>query len=161
MIFSEDKYRFMNAALQEATKAFEQDEIPVGAIVTYQNKIIGRGYNQVEKLKDPTAHAEMIAITSAANYLGDWRLNECSLFVTLEPCIMCSGAILNSRISEIYFGCFDTKSGAFGSRYNLIEENNLNHKIKIYSGLLAEESSNLLKEFFNKIRIKQSSSNFD
>ncbi|MFN3873077.1 MAG: tRNA adenosine(34) deaminase TadA [Ignavibacterium sp.] len=154
MIFSEDKYRFMYAALQEAEKAFEDDEVPIGAVVVYQDKIIGRGYNQVERLKDATAHAEMIAITSAANYLGNWRLNECSIYVTVEPCIMCTGALLNSRINEIYFGTFDTKFGACGSIYNLAEESKANHKIKVYSGLMASESEHLLKAFFSKKRNK-------
>jgi tRNA(adenine34) deaminase len=155
MIFSEDKYRCMHAALQEAIKAFEENEVPIGAVVVYNNKIIGRGYNQVEKLKDPTAHAEMIAITSAANYIGNWRLNNCSIYVTLEPCIMCAGAILNARIDELYFAAFDTKAGACGSIYNILEENKVNHYTSVYSGLLADESSSLLREFFNKLRTKE------
>lgn len=154
MIFSEDKYRFMYAALQEAEKAFEEDEVPVGAVVVYKDRIIGRGYNQVEKLKDATAHAEMIAITSAANYLGNWRLNECSIYVTVEPCIMCTGALLNSRIDELYFAAYDTKFGACGSIYNLAEEFKTNHRIKVYSGLMASESEQLLKAFFSKKRNK-------
>lgn len=154
MIFSEDKYRFMYAALQEAEKAFEEDEVPIGAVVVYQDKIIGRGYNQVERLKDATAHAEMIAITSAANHIGNWRLNECSIYVTVEPCIMCTGALLNSRINELYFGAYDPKFGACGSIYNLAEESKSNHKIKVYSGLMASESEQLLKEFFSNKRNK-------
>ncbi len=150
----------MYAALQEAMKAFEEDEVPVGAVIVQNNKIISRGYNQVEKLKDATAHAEMIAITSAANRLGTWRLNECSLYVTIEPCIMCTGAIINSRIKEIYFGAHDTKFGACGSIYNIPEENKTNHHLKVYSSLLADECSNLMKEFFEKLRNKPNSSNF-
>lgn len=160
MIFSEEKYQFMYAALQEALKAFEDDEVPVGAVVVHQNKIISRGYNQIERLKDATAHAEMIAITSAANRLGNWRLSECSLYVTLEPCIMCTGAILNSRIDQIYFANYDTKFGACGSIYNIPEENKTNHHIKVYSGLLADECSSLMKEFFEKLRNKPSAHNF-
>ncbi len=152
MLFPEDKYRFMYAALQEAEKAFAEDEVPVGAVVVFQNKIIGKGYNQVEKLKDATAHAEMIALTSASNYLGSWRLNECDIYVTLEPCIMCTGALLASRIRELYFATSDMKFGACGSIYNLAEENKTNHTIKVYSGLLAKESEDLLKIFFNKKR---------
>lgn len=152
MLFSEDKYRFMYAALQEAEKAFEEDEVPVGAVVVFQNKIIGKGYNQVEKLKDATAHAEMIALTSASNHLGSWRLNECDIYVTLEPCIMCTGALLASRIRELYFATSDMKFGACGSIYNLAEENKTNHTIKVYSGLLAKESEDLLRIFFNKKR---------
>ena len=154
MIFDETKYKFMYAALQEAEKAFEENEIPVGAVVVKDGRIIGRGYNQVEKLKDATAHAEMIAITSAANYIKDWRLNKCSIFVTLEPCIMCTGAILASRISELYFASFDPKFGACGSIYNLAQEGKSNHKIKVYSGLMDNESKQLLKKFFSKKRNK-------
>ena len=153
MLFSEDKYRFMYAALQEAEKAFAEDEVPVGAVVIHNNKIIGKGYNQVEKLKDATAHAEMIALTSASNYLGSWRLNECDIYVTLEPCIMCTGALLASRIRELYFAAGDLKFGACGSIYNLAEENKTNHTIKVYSGLLSKESEDLLKSFFSKKRI--------
>lgn len=142
----------MYAALQEATKAYEENEVPVGAVIVYKNKIISRGYNQVEKLKDPTAHAEMIAITSASNYLGSWRLDDCSIYVTLEPCIMCTGAILNSRINEIYFANFDAKSGACGSIYNLPEERKANHHPKVYSGILSNESEILMKEFFKELR---------
>ena len=142
----------MFSALQEAEKGFEEGEIPVGAVVVYKDKIIGRGYNQVEKLKDPTAHAEMIAITAAANHLNDWRLNECDLYVTLEPCIMCTGASLASRIKNIYFSIFDTKFGACGSLYNLAEEGKYNHQVNILSGIYSDESKHLLQSFFNKIR---------
>jgi tRNA(adenine34) deaminase len=143
----------MYAALQEAERAFEEDEVPVGAVVVHNNKIIGRGYNQIEKLKDATAHAEMIALTSASNHLGNWRLNECAIYVTLEPCIMCTGALLSSRISELYFASNDIKFGACGSVYNLAEESKVNHTIKVYSGILDKESEDLLKSFFEKKRI--------
>lgn len=139
----------MYAALQEAEKALEEGEVPVGAVVVHNNRIIGRGYNQVERLKDATAHAEMIAITSAANHLNDWRLNECMIYVTLEPCLMCTGAIISSRIPELYFAAFDPKFGACGSLYNIAEEGKYNHTVKVYSGIMAEESKTLLKEFFN------------
>lgn len=152
MIFSEDNYKFMFAALQEAEKAFESGEVPVGAVIVHENKIIGRGCNQIERLNDPTAHAEMIAITAASNHLSDWRLNNCDIYVTLEPCIMCTGALLASRINSIYFSVFDTKFGACGSLYNLAEEGKYNHKIKIYSGLYSAESEKQLKDFFLKQR---------
>ena len=152
MIFSEEKYRFMFTALQVAEKALEENEVPVGAVVVKENKIIGRGYNQVERLKDATAHAEMIAITAAANHLGNWRLNECSIYVTLEPCIMCTGALLASRIKELFFSTFDPKFGACGSVYNLAEDGKTNHKIKVYSGTYADESKKLLEEFFNNLK---------
>ena len=159
MIFEENKYKFMYAALQEAEKALEENEIPVGAVVVKAERIIGRGYNQVEKLKDATAHAEMIAITSSANHIKDWRLNKCSIFVTLEPCIMCTGALIASRISELYFATFDPKFGACGSIYNLAEEGKSNHKIKVYSGLMDNESKQLLKKFFSKKRNKKTNHN--
>lgn len=154
MLFSEDIYRFMYAALQEAEHAFEEDEVPVGAVVVYKNKIIGRGFNQVEKLNDATAHAEMIALTSASNHLKNWRLNECSIYITLEPCIMCTGALLSSRIDNLYYGANDPKFGACGSVHNLAENSRTNHTIKVFSGLLAKESEELLKSFFTKKRIK-------
>ncbi len=153
MVFSEDTYRFMKAALKEAVKAFDKDEVPVGAVVVHHNQIIGKGYNQVETLKDATAHAEMIAITAAANHIGDWRLNECDIYVTLEPCIMCTGAILNARINNLFFAEFDTKFGACGSLYNLPAENKYNHTVNVFSGLCAEESRSLLQEFFRNLRI--------
>ena len=142
----------MFAALQEAEQALEENEIPIGAVVVKNNKIIGRGYNQVEMLKDATAHAEMIALTAAANNLGNWRLNECSIYVTLEPCIMCTGALLSSRINELFFSTFDTKFGACGSIYNLAEDGKTNHKIKVYSGIYAEESKKLLQDFFFNLK---------
>ena len=151
-MFSKIIYDFMFAALQEAEQAFEEDEVPVGAVVTYENKIIGRGHNQIEMLKDPTAHAEMIAITSAANYLNNWRLNGCDIYITLEPCIMCTGAILSSRVQNLYFSTFDPKFGACGSVYNLIEEKRYNHSLNLYSGIFETESKILLENFFQKIR---------
>ncbi len=153
MLFSEDSYRYMYAALQEAQKAFDDDEVPVGAVVVHKNRIIGRGYNQIEKLKDATAHAEMIAITSASNNLQNWRLNECAIYVTLEPCIMCTGALLSSRINELFYAASDIKFGACGSIHNLAENSKTNHTIKVYSGVLAKESEELLKTFFNKKRL--------
>mgnify|MGYP001357005871 FL=1 len=153
MLFSEDSYRYMYAALQEAQKAFDDDEVPVGAVVVHKNRIIGRGYNQVEKLKDATAHAEMIAITSASNNLQNWRLNECAIYVTLEPCIMRTGALLSSRLNELFYEASDIKFGACGSIHNLAENSKTNHTIKVYSGVLAKESEELLKSFFNKKRL--------
>ena len=144
----------MYAALQEAQRAFEEDEVPVGAVVIHKNNIIGRGYNQVEKLNDATAHAEMIALTSASNHRKSWRLNDCSIYVTLEPCIMCTGALLSSRIDNLYFAASDTKFGACGSVHNLAENSKTNHTIKVFSGILAKESEDLLKSFFAKKRLK-------
>jgi len=142
----------MYAALQEAEKALEDNEVPVGAVVVKDNKIIGRGYNQVDRLKDATAHAEMIALTAASNHIGEWRLDGASIFVTLEPCTMCTGALLAARVSELYFASYDIKFGACGSLYNLAEDGRTNHTIKVYSGVYANESKKMLQQFFNDIR---------
>ncbi len=157
-MFSEDVYKFMFAALQEAEKALEENEVPVGAVVVKDNRIIGRGYNQVEKLRDATAHAEMIALTAASSHIDNWRLNECDIYVTLEPCIMCTGAMLSSRIKRLYFSTFDPKFGACGSLYNLAEEGLYNHRIEIISGIYSEESRGLMTQFFYKLRLKNNDS---
>jgi len=149
MLFEEDKYRFMHAALKEAEKAFEKEEVPIGAVVVHNGKIIGRGHNQTETLNDATAHAEMIAITSASATLNSKFLDDCELFITAEPCLMCSGAIILSRIPKVYFGTFEPKFGAAGSVHNVLGKAN---GIEIYSGLLADESKSLLKAFFNQLR---------
>jgi tRNA(adenine34) deaminase len=151
-MFTSENKKFMLAALKEAQKAFENNEVPVGAVVVHNNQVIGKGFNQVEMLKDPTAHAEMIAITAAAINLENWRLIDCDIYVTLEPCIMCTGAILNARMKNLFFAEFDPKFGACGSLYNLIEEKKYNHTVNIFSGLYAEESRTLLQEFFKTLR---------
>ncbi|MCA0388538.1 MAG: tRNA adenosine(34) deaminase TadA [Bacteroidetes bacterium] len=152
MIFSEDDYRFMYAALQEASLALEEEEVPVGCVVVHDNRIIGRGYNQNIKLNDPTAHAEMIAITAASNHLHSSRLNECTLYCTLEPCLMCTGAIIHSRIKKLIFAAFDPKAGCCGSVCNHAGDGRFNHKVEVYSGLMETESLFLLKNFFEKLR---------
>lgn len=144
----------MYAALQEAEKSTASEDIPVGAVIVHGNKIIGKGFNQVELLKDPTAHAEMLALTAASNYLKSKFLEECDIYITLEPCLMCTGALLLSRIRSIYFGTFEPKFGACGSLYNLPEENKYNHSVNVYSGIYSEESKNLLDTFFRNIRKK-------
>jgi len=142
----------MAEALRQAQAAFEEDEVPVGAVIVYKDNIIARGHNQVEKLKDPTAHAEMIALTSAANYLGTKWLNGVSLYVTIEPCSMCAGALVLARINSIYFGAKDPKTGACGSVVNIANHKKLNHRIKVKGGILEKECGSLLKEFFRKKR---------
>lgn len=142
----------MKQALREAEKAYERNEVPVGAVIVFEDKIIGRGYNQTLSLKDPTAHAEMIAITSAANYLQDYRLEGCKIYVTLEPCPMCAGALVNARISQLYFSVFDPKAGACGTLFNITHNKALNHQIKTFSGLLENESKSLLQAFFAGLR---------
>jgi len=145
---------WMELALKEAEKAFYEDEIPVGALIIYEDKIIGKGYNQVEKLKDPTAHAEIIAITAAVNTLNSKFLNKCTMYVTLEPCVMCAGAIILSRLKSLVFGAKDIKAGAFGSVYNINSDGKLNHKVDLISGVFEERCSLILKEFFLKLREK-------
>ena len=154
MLFDENNYRFMYAALSEAEIALEHDEIPVGTVVVYKNQIIGRGHNQVEKLIDATAHSEILAITAASNHLKSKFLNECDIYITLEPCAMCAGAILLSRIRNVYFAGFEPKFGAAGSIYNLLEEGKYNHKPKVISGIYENESMALLKKYFQKLRAK-------
>lgn len=138
----------MNSALKLAETAFSKDEVPVGVVITYQNKIISKGYNQVEMLKDSTAHAEIIAITSASDYLKNKSLAGCEMYVTLEPCIMCVGAAILAKIDTIYFAAHDPKSGACGSVYNIPGDDKLNHEIKIYGGLYEDAAKDLLKSFF-------------
>src|SRR6476659_3259620 len=136
---------FMREALRLAGKAFEQEEVPVGAVVVRGGRIIARAWNQVEMLKDATAHAEMLAITQAEAAVGDWRLNDCDLYVTKEPCPMCAGAIVHVRIRRVIFGCADPRGGAAGSALNLLQMPGLNHRSEIRAGVLADECASLLQ----------------
>lgn len=144
----------MRLALQEAIAAFEKDEVPVGAVVVRKGRVIGRGHNLREALHDPTAHAEMIALTAAAEHLQSWRLDDCTLFVTLEPCPMCAGAIINARVPRLVFGAQDAKAGACGSLFNVVQDARLNHRVDLTRGVLAEDSASLLKTFFRERRNK-------
>lgn len=139
---------FMGEALRQATKAFEAEEVPVGAVVVRQGRIIARAYNQVELLKDATAHAEMLAITQAEQAVGDWRLTDCTLYVTKEPCPMCAGAIVHVRFGRVVFGVSDPKAGAAGSAMNLLQFPTLNHRCPITSGVREQECRSLLLSFF-------------
>ena len=145
----------MREALKEAQKAFEKDEVPVGAVVVYKDKVIARGYNQVELLKDPTAHAEMLALTSATAYFNAKWLNDVSVYVTIEPCSMCAGAFVLARIKKIIYGADDPKTGACGSVVNIVDNKKLNHRIDVKKGILKEECGALLKEFFKKKRVER------
>ena len=147
-----DHARFMQMALDEAQQAAEQDEVPVGAVIVHDGRVIGRASNQREQLKDPTAHAEMIAITQAAAALGSWRLDDCTLYVTLEPCPMCAGAILQARIPRVVYGATDPKAGAVDSLYQLLGDPRLNHRCQVVAGVLAEPCGALLSRFFQKQR---------
>jgi tRNA(adenine34) deaminase len=143
---------FMREALRLAIKAREADEVPVGAVVVRKNQIIARGYNQVELLKDATAHAEMLALTAAEAAAGDWRLTECDLYVTKEPCPMCAGAIVHTRIRRVIFGCADVRAGAAGTVINLLQHNSLNHQCQITAGILENQCAAILQDFFRKKR---------
>lgn len=144
--------RFMQRALDLAHQAFRVDEVPVGAILIHKGAILATGYNQREGTQDPTAHAELIAIRSAAMALGSWRLTDTTLYVTLEPCAMCAGAMIQSRIARIVFGTWDPKAGACGSICNLLAESRFNHRVLVESDVLAEECRSLLQKFFQKLR---------
>ncbi len=143
---------FMRLALHEATLAGDVGEVPVGAVIVCDGRVIGRGRNACERLNDATAHAEMIAITAASQALGTWRLEECTLYVTLEPCPMCMGACLNARIKRVVYGAFEPKAGACGSVVDLRAPNGFNHAVEATSGVLGAESGELLKSFFRALR---------
>jgi tRNA(adenine34) deaminase len=142
----------MEFAFREAEKALAQGEIPAGAVVVFQNQVIGKGHNQIETLKDPTAHAEILAITSAASYLSSKVLEGCSLYVTLEPCVMCAGAIVLSKIENLFFGAYDNKAGACGSVLNITNNTALNHSLNVTGGILDTKCSEILKNFFEAKR---------
>jgi tRNA(adenine34) deaminase len=145
---------FMREAIRQAKAAAVKDEVPVGAVIVYQRKIIAKAQNQIETLKDPTAHAEMIAITQAANFLSSKWLQDCTLYVTIEPCSMCAGALVLARIPRICFGAREPKTGACGSVINIADHKSLNHRIEVDGGILAEECSALVSGFFKKKRKK-------
>ena len=143
---------FMGEALRQAVKAYEQGEVPVGAVVVRAGRIIARAANQVETLKDATAHAEMLALTQAESAVGDWRLTDCTLYVTKEPCPMCAGAVVHTRLARVVFGASDPKGGAAGGALNLLQFPGLNHRCEITSGLRLEECRALLQNFFAEQR---------
>ncbi|MDO4629036.1 MAG: tRNA adenosine(34) deaminase TadA [Planctomycetia bacterium] len=143
---------FMREAIQEACYAEREDEVPIGAIIVYRGEIIARAHNQREQLKDPTAHAEMVAITQAAASMKSWRLEECTLYVTLEPCPMCAGAIVQARVPRVIYGAADPKAGAVDTLYNLLNDSRLNHVCETRGGILAEECASMLSEFFRQKR---------
>jgi len=143
-----DDQRFMKAAIQAAKIAEENGDVPIGAVIVYKDRIIGRAYNQREQLKDPTAHAEIIALTQAAAFLESWRLNDCTIYVTLEPCPMCAGALVLARIDRLVYGCDDPKAGACGSLYNIVTDERLNHRLEVTAGILEKECSEQLQNFF-------------
>ena len=148
----EDKEKFMKEALKEAKKAYDKLEVPVGAIVVKDGKIIARAHNLKETKKDTTKHAEILAIQKASRKLESWRLLDCEMYVTLEPCSMCAGAMINARIKKLYIGALDEKTGAAGSVFNLFEDYKFNHNVEIEQGIMQDECEKILKDFFKKLR---------
>ncbi|MGE5330016.1 MAG: tRNA adenosine(34) deaminase TadA [Deltaproteobacteria bacterium] len=145
--------KYMEIALQEARKAYKKGEAPVGAVIVRDDEIIAKTHNLRESRKEPTAHAEILAIKKAAKKLNAWRLSDCDLYVTLEPCPMCAGAIVQSKIRRLYYGAYDARAGAAGSVINLFE-NNFNHKVEVYEGIMEEECAEILRVFFKELRRK-------
>ena len=148
---------YMQEALKEARKAYELDESPIGAVIVYRDQIIGRGHNRRNTDKNPLAHAEVAAIEEACKYLGDWRLEECTIYITLEPCPMCSGAIVQARIPQVVFGAKSPKAGFAGSVINILQMDSLNHRCEVIAGICEEESASLLKTYFKNMRNKNKS----
>jgi len=144
--------RFMSQALVEAGKAHQSDEVPVGCVVVHEGQIIGRGYNRTENLNDPTAHAEILAITAAAGHLRSWRLTGCTLYCTLEPCVMCAGALVLARVEKLVFGARDPKFGGCVSLYSIVQDSRLNHRIALVTGVLEDDCARIMREFFRNKR---------
>jgi len=147
--------KFMKLAIEQANIAEENGDVPIGAVIVHKNQIIAKAYNQREQLQDPTAHAEIIALTQAAEFLQSWRLNGCTMYVTLEPCPMCAGALVLSRMDRLVYGCDDQKTGAVKSLYNIVTDGRLNHRLEVTSGVLADECVKLLQDFFQKKRLNK------
>jgi tRNA(adenine34) deaminase len=152
MLTIPDDQHFMRQALREAQTAYEEGEVPIGCVIAKEGKVIGRGHNRMEGLKDCTAHAEILALGAASGALGNWRLDGCTLYATLEPCPMCAGAILNGRVAKVVYGSRDKRLGALGSAYDILAGNPLNREIEVVGDVLGEECLNLLKAFFQDLR---------
>jgi tRNA(adenine34) deaminase len=144
--------QYMRLAYREAETAFAEDEVPVGAVIVHQDRVIGRAHNQREQLRDPTAHAEMVAITQAAAALGSWRLEDCVLYVTLEPCPMCAGAIVQARIPTVVYGATDPKAGAVQSLFTMLNDDRLNHRCEVLPDVMGQECGDILTRFFRRQR---------
>ena len=150
---AEDDYKFMELALLQAQHAARLGEVPVGAVVVHEGEVVGSGFNRRETSKDPTAHAELLAMRDAAETLQSWRLVDCTTYVTLEPCPMCAGTMVNARLDRVVFGARDPKAGAVRSLFTLLEDERLNHRVEVVEGVLAEECGEILSEFFRSIRL--------
>jgi tRNA(adenine34) deaminase len=144
--------RYMRMAIDAALVAEENGDVPIGTVIVYENRVIGRAYNQREQLKDPTAHAEIIALTQAAAFVQSWRLHGCTIYVTLEPCPMCAGALVLARLDRLVYGCPDPKTGACGSLYDIVRDGRLNHRLEVTAGVLADDCTRLLQDFFKQRR---------
>ena len=151
----EDDIKYMKMALAEARKAYQRAEVPIGAVIVCNDQVVGRGFNLREQTQDPTSHAEMIALREAAANEASWRLEDCQLYVTLEPCPMCAGAILQSRIKRLIYGASDPKAGAVRSLYQLLDDDRFNHQVKVEAGVMEKESAQLLKDFFRELRLRK------
>ena len=149
------KEKFMKEAIKQARKAYDKEEIPVGAVMVKDGKIIARGYNKKEEKKDTTQHAEIIAIQKASRKIGAWRLQDCEMYVTLEPCAMCTGALIQARLKRVYIGTMDPKTGACGSVLNLLEDYKFNHKVEVETNIMQKECEKILKDFFKYLRSKK------
>ena len=149
-----EQEKYMKAAIKQAKKAYDLLAVPIGCVIVHEGKIIGRGYNRRNTDKNTLAHAEITAINKASKKLGDWRLEGCTLYVTLEPCQMCAGAIVQARIDEVVMGCMNPKAGCGGSILNILEDERFNHQVKVTRGVLEEECSSMLKEFFKGLRVR-------
>lgn len=150
--------RYMRAAIDAASIAEENGDVPIGAVIVYQDRIIARAYNQRQQLQDPTAHAEIVALTQAAEFIKFWRLHGCTMYVTLEPCPMCAGALVLARIDRLVYGCDDPKTGAVKSLYNIVQDPRLNHRVEVTSGVLARQCSSQLQNFFAQRRTENKDS---
>ena len=150
-----EQEKYMKEALKQAKKAYEKGEIPVGAVIVKEHKIIARAYNEKEYKLDTTKHAEILAIQKASKKLKSWRLQDCDMYVTLEPCSMCAGALIQARVRKLYIGTMDKKTGACGSVLNLLKDYTFNHKVEVESGILQKECENILKNFFKELREKK------
>ena len=149
------KEKFMKEAIKQAKKAYDKEEIPLGAVIVKDGKIIARGYNKKEEKKDTTQHAEIIAIQKASRKIGAWRLQDCEMYVTLEPCAMCTGALIQARLKRVYIGTMDPKTGACGSVLNLLEDYKFNHKVEVETNIMQKECEKILKDFFKYLRSKK------
>lgn len=147
--------KYMKQAIRLAKKAWKMEEVPIGCVIVHEGKVIGRGYNRRTTDKNPLAHAELIAIKKASKKMGDWRLEDCTLYVTLEPCQMCSGAIVQARVKKVVVGCMNPKAGCAGSILNLLQVDRFNHQVELETGILEEECSEMMKSFFRELREKR------